>query len=193
MYFWNMDLMRSYAKKMEVTIDRYQILIMLGLICGMCADVLLGCVFILGILFFALGHILYLIAFCTLEKIQKKDIIIIIPIAIASLFVVIGTPYIQVDDKFIEKLLLGYSVIIACMLGKAISNVIEEKSTYRWLVLFGSVMFWFSDLVLAIDMFGQSSRWTWVLCSYVYWPAQNILAFSLFHYINGRREKRKEM
>ena len=31
------------------------------------------------------------------------------------------------------------------------------------------------------QMFGQSSRLTWILCSYCYWPAQNILAHALFH------------
>lgn len=179
----------TYAKKIGVKLDGFLVLIELGLICGMCADVLLGVFFILGIIFFALGHVFYLIAFCKLEKLQKRDITIVFPIAVISLLVVVGTPFIQVKDSVIEKLLLGYAVIIACMVGKAISNICERKTVFRWLVLLGSVMFWFSDLVLAIDMFGQSSRLTWILCSYVYWPAQNILAFSLFHYINECREK----
>lgn len=97
---------------------------------------------------------------------------------------VVGTPYIQIEDPFIKKLLLGYAVIITCMLGKAVSNFTLDKSISRKLILLGSAMFWFSDLMLAIDMFGEASRLTWVLCSYTYWPAQNILAFSLFHYVN---------
>ena len=36
-------------------------------------------------------------------------------------------------------------------------------------------------MMLAIDMFGHPSRLTWILCSYSYWPAQNILAHSLLH------------
>jgi hypothetical protein len=67
------------------------------------------------------------------------------------------------------------------MLGKAIANLIREPSLFRWLLAIGSVLFWFSDLILAIDLFGQSSRLTWILCSYSYWPAQNILAHALFH------------
>lgn len=45
-------------------------------------------------------------------------------------------------------------------------------------------MFWFSDLMLAIDMFGKSSRLVWILCSYSYWPAQNLLAHALYHFVN---------
>ena len=50
-----------------------------------------------------------------------------------------------------------------------------------WLVFAGSVLFWFSDLMLLIDMFGTPSRMTWILCSYSYWPAQNLLAHALYH------------
>lgn len=171
-----------YARKQNVKLSRFMILIGLGLVCGMCADVLLGVQFILGILFFALGHVLYLLAFYSLEKFRRKDLLIILPIAAVSLFIVTGTPYIQIEDPLLKKLLLGYAVIIACMLGKAISNVNAAAS--RKLLLLGSAMFWFSDVMLAIDMFGQASRLTWILCSYNYWPAQNILAFSLFYFIN---------
>ena len=58
----------------------------------------------------------------------------------------------------------------------------------RLLVLIGSAMFWFSDLMLAFDMFGTPSRLTWILCSYVYWPAQNLLAYSLFHHIREQEQ-----
>ena len=149
-----------YAKKIKLKLSRFLILIETGLFFGMCADVLLGIQFILGILFFALGHVFYLIAFYTLEKFCWRDVCIIVPIAVISLFVVTGTPYIQIKDPFIKKLLLGYAVIIACMLGKAISNLVSEKSISRKLILIGSVMFWFSDVMLAIDMFGASSRLT---------------------------------
>ena len=100
---------------------------------------------------------------------------------VLSMFLVVGTPWITVEDPALKKLLLGYAVIISAMLGKAISNLIRHPSPARWLLAIGSVMFWFSDLMLAVDMFGQASRLTWILCSYNYWPAQNILAHALYH------------
>ncbi len=171
-----------YAWKKDRKISGVVILIELGLICGMCADVLLATHFILGILFFATGHVLYLIAFYNIEKFCRRDVWIILPIAVISLIIVTGNPYISIEDPLMKKLLVGYAVIIACMLGKAISNITIQKSTFRWLILLGSFMFWFSDFMLAIDMFGTPSRLTWILCSYNYWPAQNILALSLFFY-----------
>lgn len=178
-----------YAKKMNCKDLKFVLFILLGLLLGMCADVLLGCIFILGILSFALGHIMYLLAFYSLEKFEWKHLFVILPIAILSLYIVSGTPYIQIEDPFLKKLLLGYALIIACMLSKAITNLQKEKSTYRKIILLGSIMFYFSDIVLAIDLFGESSRLTWILCSYVYWPAQNILAYSLYHFVNHGIEK----
>ena len=162
-------------------------LIELGLFFGMCADILLGVQFIFGILFFAAGHVVYLAAFFILEKFQKRDIVITLPFAVISLYIVTGTSFIQIEEQVLEKMLLGYACIIACMLGKAVSNLISEKSKFRWLIFIGSIMFWFSDIVLAIDMFGESSRLTWILCSYVYWPAQNIMAHSIFYIGNEKR------
>ena len=159
----------------------FLLLIEAGLFCGMCADVLLGIAFFAGVGVFALGHVLYLVAFYTLEKFSRQDLLLIVPLAAISMFVVAGTPWITVEDPFMKKLLLGYALVISAMLGKAISNLIRHPSPARWLMAIGCVMFWFSDLMLAVDMFGQGSRLTWILCSYSYWPAQNILAHSLYH------------
>jgi hypothetical protein len=169
------------ARKAEGKRLRFFLLMEAGLFCGMCADVLLGVAFFAGVGVFALGHVLYLVAFYTLEKFSRQDLWIIAPLAAVSMFVVTGTPWITVADPVLQKLLLGYAVIISAMLGKAISNLIRHPSPARWLLAIGSVMFWFSDLMLAIDMFGQASRLTWILCSYTYWPAQNLLAHSLYH------------
>lgn len=169
------------ARKLEWKRLRFFLLMEVGLFCGMCADVLLGVAFFAGIGVFALGHVLYLVAFYTLEKYSRRDLWIIAPLAAISMFVVVGTPWITVEDSVLQKLLLGYAVIISAMLGKAISNLIRHPSPARWLLAIGSLMFWFSDLMLAVDMFGQASRLTWILCSYTYWPAQNLLAHSLYH------------
>ena len=160
---------------------RFYVLMVLGLFCGMCADVLLGKVFFAGVGVFALGHVWYLAAFYCLEKFSLRDLKIILPIAVVSIFCVTGTPWITVEDPVMRKLLLEYAVIISAMLGKSVSNLVCSPSHYRWLLMIGCILFWFSDMMLAVDMFGQPSRLTWILCSYSYWPAQSILAHSLYH------------
>ena len=173
-----------YERKQTGRTFRSSFLLWLGLFSGMCADVLLGIEFYLGVAVFALGHVCYLMAFCQLERLTWRDLIPILPMAVLSIFFVTGTPFIQIDDPFMRRLLMGYALIIACLLGKAISNLARCATPFRKLLLLGAVLFWFSDLVLAVDMFGTSSRLTWILCSYTYWPAQNLLAHSLFHHTN---------
>lgn len=170
----------SLRKQPEVPL-RFLIFMEIGLLCGMIADILLGKVFLAGIIVFALGHVLYLVAFYSLEKFSLRDLKFILPLAAVSLFVVVGTPWITVKDPLLRKMLLGYAAIIAAMLGKSLSNLLRKPCLFRWLLAVGSILFWFSDLALAVDIFGQSSRLTWIFCSYCYWPAQNILAHSLFH------------
>ena len=169
------------ARKLKWKRPGFSLLMVAGLFCGMCADVLLGVAFFSGIGVFALGHILYLAAFYSLEKFSKRDITCIVPLALVSIFVVVGTPWITAEDPLLQKLLLGYALIIASMLGRAFSNLLRRPNLFRWLLVLGSVLFWFSDLMLAVDMFGHPSRLTWILCSYSYWPAQNILAHALFY------------
>ena len=168
------------ARKLPWKQLRFFVLVEAGLICDLCADVLLGISFPVGVTVFALGHVVYFIAFCQLEKLQLRDLWFMLPLMAFSMFVVAGTPWVTVEDPALQALLLVYAVIISVMLGKALSNLVRQPSAFRWLVAVGTTLFWFSDIILAVDMFGQSSRLTWILCSYAYWPAQSILAHSLF-------------
>lgn len=160
-----------------------------ALVMGACADVLLGIEFMVGVALFALGHVIYMAAFFTMEKPRRKDLLFILPLAVFAIFCVTGTPFIQVEDPFMEKMLLAYAVIISCMTGKALSNLQLSKKTSRRIIAVAGVLFLFSDLMLAVDMFGAASRLTWVLCSYTYWPAQNFLAHSMYHIANESKEK----
>ena len=173
-----------YAQKTGM--KKRKILYVMGtaLFIGMAADVLLGIEFMVGVAAFALGHVIYMAAFFSMEKPRKKDLLFILPVAAIALFAVTGTPFIQVDDPFMEKMLLAYAVIISCMTGKSLSNLQLSRKTSRKVIAIAGALFLFSDLMLAVDMFGEASRLTWILCSYTYWPAQNLLAHSMYHIIN---------
>ena len=176
------NLIYAFKTRAERMLPMY--LITLGLFFGMLADILLGINFILGILSFALGHILYLFAFCLISRPCRNDLIFIMPLSALSLFMVTATPFIQISDPILKPMLLGYAVLIGCMFGKAASNFKNNRSKDRLFMLIGSAMFWFSDLMLAIDMFGTGWYLAGPLCCYTYWPGQNILAYSLYHYVN---------
>ena len=157
--------------------------ILAGLILGMLADVLLGLVFLLGVVSFALGHVCYLAAFFRLEKLCPRDLLCALPWTLAALFLCFCTPVITIEDPMMRKFLFVYGIILGAMVGKSTSNYLSSKTPFRLVLLIGSILFWFSDLMLGIDMFGRSSRLTWILCSYNYWPAQAITAHSLYHLV----------
>ncbi len=157
--------------------------ILAGLILGMLADIFLGIAFLLGVVAFALGHGCYLIAFFKLGRPCRRDFFCILPSVILTYIICFCTPFIRVEDPVMRCFLAAYCLILGTMLGKALSNYLGEKSTFRCFLLLGAFLFWFSDLILGIDMFGRSSRLTWVLCSYSYWPAQAMTAHALYHLV----------
>lgn len=177
-----------YAGKMHCTSFRATLLMVFAMFLGMTADVLLGIAFMVGTAVFALGHILYFFGFCVMQKFHRRDLYAVLPIGAVSLFIVLGTPYIQVEDTTMKLLLIGYAIVISCMLGKSISNLVRKKSTSSWLMAVGSILFWFSDLMLALSIFGSGGKAVSFLCMYSYWPGQSILAHSLFHFINENHE-----
>ena len=160
--------------------------ILSGLILGMLADVLLGPAFLLGVVSFALGHTCYLIAFFRLEKPCRRDLLWVLPCMAVSLILCFCTPFIRVEDPVMRGFLGIYCLILGTMLGKALSNYLAEKNTFRLVLLVGAGLFWFSDMMLGIDMFGKSSRLTWILCSYNYWPAQAITAHAMYHWVTDK-------
>lgn len=159
-----------------------------ALVLCMTADVCLGLNFLLGTAVFALGHVCFFAAFCILEKPRHRDWIPIGIILVISLIAVLGTPYIQIEDPLMRGILVAYAIVISAMLGKAIGNLMAKRSLSRWLFAIGSVMFWFSDLMLALNLFGSGGRLAGLLCMYTYWPGQSLIAHTLYHYAVEERE-----
>jgi uncharacterized membrane protein YhhN len=178
-----------YAKISEGKAYRYMVCMVLGLLSGVCADVLLGLRFLVGVVAFAIGHIMYLIAFHILEAFRKPDLWCILPFAVFSGYMVLFSPFIRLDDPSMKIILVGYALIISAMVGKAISNFLVQKSLSGLLVLVGAIMFWFSDFVLAVNIFGTGFSGDSILCGITYWPGQNLLAYSLFHHVSAKITK----
>ena len=181
-----------YALMKKASKISFVLIIAIGLILGMLADIMLGRNFILGIVLFALGHIAYLIGFFLLTKPNRRDIIYSVPVVIVSVAAVIGTPFIQINDPLLEKMLIGYAIVIGAMLGKAISNYCVDKAVTYKLILLGSAMFWFSDLMLAANMFGNGGDTASLLCCFTYWPGQCLLAYALYHFVKERKAEESE-
>ena len=75
---------------------------------------------------------------------------------------------------------LIYALIISFMLAKAIGNFVKERNTVTIIIFVGSILFFFSDLMLVFDWFMGMGRVSGLLCMSIYYPAECLLAISVF-------------
>lgn len=163
----------------------------IALTCAMLADIFIVLNFYLGVIVFAIGHIFYLISYCMLDKINRRDLICGISIFIFALLVIEFTPFLDFGSNLMKGVCSVYALIISFMVGKAISNLLKEKNTTNMTIVIGSILFFISDMMLMFDKFG-SIPGTSYLCLGTYYPAQFILASSLFIYasINSLKQEK---
>ena len=74
-----------------------------------------------------------------------------------------------------------YALIISMMVSKGITNLIKSQTITNIIIVVGSVLFLFSDLMLLLNQFASMGRIASVLCIASYYPAQIALAYSIFN------------
>ncbi|MBR2908881.1 MAG: lysoplasmalogenase [Clostridia bacterium] len=164
---------------------KFASLMLTGLVLSLIADVVLNVFFMVGALIFASAHILYVIAYSVLSKYSWKDLIYASIIFVPSALVITLVPLFDFGGILMEIICVVYALIISLMVGKAVSNLIKEKSATNIIIVIGSVLFFISDLMLLFDVFAKVPHSTALifdcLCLATYWPAQILLAYSIFH------------
>lgn len=176
-----------YARKCKVNL-KYPIWMGVALVFAMLGDIWLNLIFYAGVGLFALGHILYFVSYAVLKKIRPKDFVYSVICMAIALFVLIGLPILKFDSITMQVICSIYALIISCMVGKAISNYVEEKNPSNTIIVIGSILFFISDMMLAFNMFGQIP-YTGKICLSTYYPAQFLLAFSIFSYTNQHKKE----
>ncbi len=158
---------------------KFAIIMFIGLVFAMLGDILLEIDFMIGAIFFAIGHIFFFISYCFIEKFKWTDLIaggIIFTIAVLVLTLV---PLFNFDTMM-QMLCIFYALIISLMLGKAISNLIRKRNLLNILILIGSGLFFFSDLMLVFNVFTTIPGYILgLLCLITYYPAECILAHTI--------------
>lgn len=157
---------------------KFPIFMSIGLIFAMLGDIVLGYNFIIGAALFALGHVFYFISANVLMKIRKFDFIFIGVLLLGAGVFVLFCPLLNFDAPVMKYVCLVYALIISFMTGKNIANFIKNPCPLMFLMALGSVLFFFSDLMLVLDWFMDLSTGT--LCMATYYPAQFLLALSVF-------------
>ena len=145
----------------------------------MAGDIVLNLHFMAGAIVFAVGHVFYIVAYSLLNKIHWKDLIPSALIFIPSVLVITLLPIFDFGGVVMELVCVFYALIISCMVGKAVANLIKERSLFNLIIMIGSCLFFFSDLMLLLDVFAGLGSVVGILCLATYYPAQILLALSL--------------
>jgi uncharacterized membrane protein YhhN len=161
---------------------KFALLMLLGVASSFLGDIILNTFFRIGALIFALGHIFYFSAYCSLSSYRSKDFLIGLLIFIPSASFIFFYPFFNFGGAFMKAVCIVYALIISTMLSKAISLLFQKKSRFSIMVFAGSLLFFISDIALLFYMFGGAGDAANTLCLVTYFPAQVILALSVFEF-----------
>lgn len=144
------------------------------------ADIVLEIEFMYGALIFAVGHVCFLFAYCRLAKVKAKDFLPSIIIFVIAAPIILFVPTFDFGGSLMQIVCLFYALIISLMLGKAISNYKRTPENTTLCILIGSCMFFFSDFMLLFEQFAEVPSIIGSLCVNSYYPAQTVLAHSVY-------------
>lgn len=160
-------------------------LMLAALFCSLAGDVFLaldkeeGVLFILGVVSFALAHVMFSVSFCKISAVRKVDFAVMLPVFGAEMVILCTGDF---DFRGLFPVLAGYAAVISFMLAKALSLFRCRKGRERavYMIMAGGVLFLLSDIVLLFWLFGlgvpkevQSVNWL------LYYSAQGCLSASL--------------
>lgn len=157
----------------------FKYFMMIGLISAALGDILLIDFFVFGVIFFALGHVLFFISFCFVIKPNWLDVAVSSCIFVPVLLLILL--YKNFDFNGLMPVIIIYALIISFMMGKTISNLIRDNNKKNLLLVIGSILFTLSDLVLLFRLFAGAPRSFSVLCVALYYPAEFFLAYSIYY------------
>lgn len=169
---------------------KYFLFMFLGLLFSLFGDTFLGIdsnggiIFYIGVLSFALGHVMYTTGLCQCTKYKLRDFIVFLLIAIPIVLIVTLGNF---DFQGMILVICAYGLIISFMVSKAISltRIYENNEKAVIMTIIGAVMFLISDLLLLILFFYrvkydilQQANWL------IYYIGQGVLALSFAYGIN---------
>lgn len=173
---------------MNVTSDSLGKMIAAGLVFGLIGDVLLNLrfvvkkngqkVFLLGILSFLIGHILYLCALIPISVNTGVCVIIGAILAAALLAYIFKTMEVKTAFKIFGVFYLGAVIIMTVI---AIGIALSTGGTHDLLYAIGAVLFTASDIILIFNTFSGVTKFSLRITNLsLYYAGQLLIAGSLF-------------
>lgn len=157
---------------------RFPSIMLTGLVFAMLGDIILEVEFIVGAALFAIGHVFFFVAYCFLVKFKWTDLIYGAIIFVPAVLFITLAPIFDFGGALMEVVCVVYAIIISCMVGKSIANLVREHSIPNLVILCGSVLFFISDLMLLLNIFAKLPV-VGMICLATYYPAEILLAVSI--------------
>lgn len=181
-----------YALRCGGSDRQFAVFVAVGHVISMGADVVLNLTFIPGAAMFAAAHVCYIIGYCFHMRFGMRDVLCTLPfIAFAIIF--IKLPIFDFGGMSMEILCIIYGVIISLMVGKAFSNLTRERCMTNSVLVCGSILFYFSDMMLVADVFSGGSDIADTLCVSTYYAGQCLIACSIFLATERAKEKKEQV
>ena len=132
--------------------------------------------FLIGLVLFLLAHVVYSIGFTVYNGFHPQDLMsaaVLLLVAVAVFF------YLRPGLGSMQGPVILYVLVICFMVNRAVSTFFGDAftPTQAWLLTFGAVLFWLSDLVLAINRFRYPFELN-RLGLYLYFGGQLLIALS---------------
>lgn len=167
---------------------KFAIIMLIGLVFAMLGDIVLNIEFMYGAILFAIGHVFYFVAYMKLSKFKWTELLYAACIFVPCALIILFLPIFNYGSDMLKYLCVVYALVISLMTGRAISNYVQNKSTPALIIIIGSALFCFSDLMLLFDAFANVSAIFEILCLATYYPAQILLAYSIFSYSKNKKQ-----
>lgn len=171
---------------------KFPIIMLIGLTFAMLGDIILEIEFIIGAALFAIGHLFFFVSYCFIQKFKWVDLAYGAAIFVPAVLFITLAPIFDFGGILMELVCVVYAVIISCMVGKSISNFVSKRNTLNIVAMVGSFLFFFSDLMLLLNVFGDLPRVVDVLCLVTYYPAECLLGYSIMLANKAKTENNKQ-
>ena len=131
--------------------------------------------FLIGLVLFLLAQIVYAVVFTLFNGFYVEDLITAaVLLALAALVFI----YLKPGLGKMQGPVLFYILAICFMVNRAISTFFGDfATTQAWLIALGAILFWLSDLLLAVNRFRRPFRLQ-RLGLYLYYGGQLLIALS---------------
>ena len=167
--------------------------IALGLLCGFLGDLLLlaaakkSFFFVVGSSFFAAGHVLYAIYFLTHLGAAPRFGLIAFGALLYALYIALLLRRLRKGDigGKMQVLAASYLAVISFMSLCAFLFAVTNGSIWHWMVFAASLLFLFSDSVLAYDKYYKKLKFRYLIVMSTYILAQAGITFGVYLTLGG--------